>query len=90
MEKYNKTYCAVWILLSALVFSITLVTVLDDVAGVLDPLMDEDSFGLSFIILFFASEVLGFILASMIVNRLPWNNQLNLATARLEMKQIFP
>jgi len=89
MEKYNKTYFAVWILLSALVLSITFVTVLDDVEGLLDPLMAEDSVGLSLIILFFASEILGFILASLVIDHLPLNTQPNLDAAQFRMKPIL-
>lgn len=90
MEKYNKTYFVAWILLSALVLSVALVTVLDDVAGLLDPLMTEDSAGLSFITLFFASEILGFVLASLVVSRLPWNTQPDLAIRQFNIKPIFP
>jgi hypothetical protein len=89
MEKFNKTYFAVWILLSALVLSVALVTMLDDIAGLLDPLMAEDSVGLSFIVLFFASEILGFILASLVIDHLPLNIQPNLDAAQFRMKPIF-
>ncbi len=73
MDRYNKIYFILWLLFSMLVLSVTSVTRLGGLAGVLDPLMTENSVGLSFIIFLLVSELLGFLLASFTISRTSWN-----------------
>ena len=73
MEKYNKVYFALWALFSAMVFFIMLVSVLSQLGEWVD------NFFLSFFLLILFSELLGFGLASLVINRIfaniynPWN-----------------
>lgn len=66
MEKYNKVYFTLWLLFSAATLSLTLVLVVNELGEVLD------NVAISFILLLFASEVIGFILASSVIDRIPW------------------
>ncbi|HVP93381.1 MAG TPA: hypothetical protein VMS94_06555 [Acidobacteriota bacterium] len=65
MEKYNKVYVALWLLFSAIILSFTLAFV----HGELGEILDNDA--LSFFLLFFISDIVGFIFASLAIDRLP-------------------
>jgi hypothetical protein len=73
MEKYNRVYFALWALFSVAVLFITLVSLLNRLGEWLD------NISLSFILLILFSELLGFGLASLAINRMfanihtPWN-----------------
>jgi glucan phosphoethanolaminetransferase (alkaline phosphatase superfamily) len=73
MEKYNRVYFALWALFSVMVFFITLVSVLNQLGEWVDNIF------LSFFLLILFSELLGFGLASLVINRIfaniynPWN-----------------
>jgi hypothetical protein len=66
MEKYNKVYVALWLLFSAITLSFMLTFVLSDLGEILD----NDA--LSFFLLFFTSDVIGFIFASLVIDRISW------------------
>jgi len=66
MEKYNKVYFLLWLLFSAVTLSFMFVFVVNELGEILD------NVGLSFILLFLTSEVIGFILASLTIDRIPW------------------
>jgi hypothetical protein len=66
MEKYNKVYALLWLLFSALTLSFMSILVVNELGEILD------NIGLSFFLLFITSEVIGFILASLAIDRIPW------------------
>ena len=66
MEKYNKVYIALWLLFSAIILSIMLTFV----HGELGEMLDNDN--LSFFLLFFISDIVGFIFASLTIDRISW------------------
>lgn len=66
MEKYNKVYLLLWFLFSAAILSLTAVFVLTQLAEILD------NVGLAFFLLIFTSEIIGVILASLTIDRIPW------------------
>jgi hypothetical protein len=66
MEKYNKVYLLLWFLFSAATLSFTVVFVVNQLAEILD------NVGLAFFLLVFTSEVIGAILASLTIDRIPW------------------
>ena len=74
MEKYNGVYFALWALFSVTVFFITLVFGLNRLGEWVD------NISLSFFLLILFSELLGFGLASLAINRIsaniynPWNH----------------
>ncbi len=68
MEKYNKIYLILWLLFSAVTLSFMLVFVF----SVLAEMLDEATVTLSFFLLFFTSEIIGFAIASLVIDRIPW------------------
>jgi len=73
MEKYNKVYFALWVLLSALTLALLTVLILNSMAPLFE--LDEDLVGegiaLSFLLLLFMSEIIGAGLATFVINRIP-------------------
>jgi hypothetical protein len=74
MEKYNKVYLFLWFLFSAVTLSFAAVFVINQLAEILD------NIGLSFFLLLFTSEIIGFILASLTIDRIPWAYYMHLLT----------
>ena len=74
MERYNKTYFAIWLLLTVITLAFTIVFVLNNLAGMLDvdEAFESEGLALSFFLLFLVSEVIGFILATLTIDRIPW------------------
>jgi hypothetical protein len=74
MERYNKVYFAIWLLFTAITLAFTIVFVLNNLAGMLDvdETFESEGLALSFFLLFLASEVIGFILATSTIDRIPW------------------
>jgi len=74
MEKYNKVYLAVWLLFSAITLAFMIMFVLNNLAVMfdVDENVENEGLGLSFLLLFFTSEVIGFILATLTIDRIPW------------------
>jgi len=70
MEKYNKVYVALWLLFSAIILSFMLTFV----HGELGEMLDNDA--LSFFLLFFTSDVVGFIFASLAIDRVSWTSNM--------------
>jgi hypothetical protein len=68
MEKYNKVYLVLWLLFSAVTLSFMLVFVLNALAEMLD----EATVTLSFFLLFLTSEIIGFAIASLAIDRISW------------------
>ena len=68
MEKYNKVYLLLWLLFSVVTLSFMLVFVLSALAEMLD----EATVTLSFFLLFLTSEVIGFAIASLVIDRISW------------------
>jgi hypothetical protein len=66
MEKYNKVYVALWLLFSAIILSFMLTLV----HGKLGEMLDNDA--LSFFLLFFTSDIVGFIFASLAIDHISW------------------
>jgi hypothetical protein len=66
MEKYNKVYFSLWLLFSAVTLSFMFVFVVNELGEILDDV------ALSFFLLFFTSEVIGFMLASLTIDRISW------------------
>lgn len=65
IEKYNKVYLALWLLLSAVTFFVTFVLLLDPLTEI------YDNMSIWFFFLFFCSEVIGIILSSLIIDHIP-------------------
>jgi hypothetical protein len=74
MEKYNKVYLALWLLLSAITFALMVTFVLNSLAGMidLDETLADEGLAVSFLLLFFISEIIGVILARSTIDRIPW------------------
>jgi len=74
VEKYNKLYLALWLLFSAAVFTLMAVSLLDSLSQALqvDESVENEGLGLSFLLLFFASEIVGFVLATLTIHRISW------------------
>jgi hypothetical protein len=74
MEKYNKVYLALWLLFSAITLAFMIVFALNNLAGMIevDETVENEGLALSFLLLFFASEVIGFILATLTIDRISW------------------
>jgi inner membrane protein involved in colicin E2 resistance len=74
MEKYNKVYVSLWLLFSAITLAFMLMFVLNSLAGMIeaDETVENEGLALSFLLLLFTSEVIGFILASLTIDRIPW------------------
>jgi hypothetical protein len=72
MEKYNKVYLALWLLFSVTTLAFMLMFVLNNLGGMieLDENLENEGLVLSFFLLFFTSEVTGFILASSTIDRI--------------------
>jgi hypothetical protein len=68
MEKYNKVYFALWLLFSAATLSFMMVFVL----STLTEMFDEGIVTMSFFLMLFASEVIGFAIASLVIDRVSW------------------
>jgi hypothetical protein len=68
MEKYNKVYLVLWLLFSAVTLSFMLVFVL----SALSEILDEANVTLSFFLLFLTSEIIGFAIASLAIDRISW------------------
>jgi len=68
MEKYNKVYLILWLLFSAVTLSFMLTFIL----SVLAEMLDEATVTLSFFLLFFTSEIIGFAIASLVIDRISW------------------
>jgi hypothetical protein len=65
IEKFNKVYLLLWLLLSTAALFIAL-------ALLLDPLTEiYDNVAIWFFFLFFCSEIIGFVLSSLIVDHIP-------------------
>jgi inner membrane protein involved in colicin E2 resistance len=74
MEKYNKVYLALWLLFIAITFALMVTFVLNSLAVMidLDEVLEGEGLALSFLLLFFISEVVGVTLASLTIDRIPW------------------
>jgi hypothetical protein len=74
MEKYNKVLLGLWVLFSAVTFGILVTLILNSMAPLLDldEMLVDEGVAVSFLLLFFISEVLGVILAAKTIDRLPW------------------
>jgi inner membrane protein involved in colicin E2 resistance len=74
MEKYNKMYLALWLLFSAITLAFLSVFVLSSLGGILevDENLEGEGLVLSFFLLFFISEIVGFILARSTIDRASW------------------
>lgn len=77
MEKYNKVYVALWLLFSAIILSFMLTFV----HGELGEMLDNDA--LSFFLLFFTSDIVGFIFASLAINHISWTYNLSAISAMI-------
>jgi len=74
MEKYNKVYFALWLLFSAITLTVMATALLNSMAAMieLDEVLVDEGLALSFLLLFFISEIIGVILASLTIDRIPW------------------
>jgi hypothetical protein len=74
MEKYNKVYLALWLLFSAITLAVMATVLLNSMAVMLDldEVLVDEGLALSFLLLFFISEIIGVILASLTIDRIPW------------------
>jgi len=68
MEKCNKVYLVLWLLFSAVTLPFMLVFVLNTLAEMLD----EVTVTLSFFLLFLTSEIIGFAIANLVIDRISW------------------
>jgi hypothetical protein len=84
MEKYNKVYLALWLLFSAIVLLFMLVFLLGQLAETLDSeILENAGLALSFLLLFVASEIVGFVLATLAIDRISWAYCMNAIVAVL-------
>jgi hypothetical protein len=83
MEKYNKVYLALWLLFSAIILSFMLTFALGELAEILDNVT------LSFFLLFLTSDVIGFIFASLIIDRISWAYNVRLIFALISHRTII-
>ena len=74
MEKYNKVYLALWLLFSAITLAVMATVLLNSMAVMidLDEVLVDEGLAVSFLLLFFISEIIGVILASLTIDRIPW------------------
>ncbi len=74
MEKYNQVYLALWLLFSAITFALMVIFVLSSLAVMidLDEVLVDEGLAVSFLLLFFMSMVIGFVLATLTIDRIPW------------------
>jgi hypothetical protein len=72
MEKYNKVYVVLWLLFSAIILSFMLTFVLNELGEMLD------NEALSFFLLFFTSDVIGFIFASLAIDHISWTHNMRI------------
>ena len=79
MERYNKVYFALWLLFIAVTLAFTIMFVHNNLAGMLevDELIENEGLALSFLLLFLTSAVVGFILATLTIGRIPWAYQMH-------------
>jgi hypothetical protein len=79
MEKYNKVYLALWLLFVAITFALMVTFVLNSLAVMidLDEALEDEGLALSFLLLFFVSEIIGVILARLAIDRIPWAYQMH-------------
>jgi len=77
MERYNKVYLALWLLFSAVTLAVMTTFVLNNLAGMIevDEMLENEGLALSFLLLFFTSMVIGVILATLAIDRIPWAYQ---------------
>jgi hypothetical protein len=73
-ERYNKVLFGLWVLFSAVTFAILVMLVLNSMAALLelDEMLVDEGVAMSFLLLFFVSEIVGAILASKTIDRVPW------------------
>jgi hypothetical protein len=74
MEKYNKVYFGLWLLFIAITLAFTIISVHNNLAGMLevDEMLENEGLALSFLLLFLTSVIVGFILATLTIDRVPW------------------
>jgi len=74
MEKYNKVYFGLWLLFIGVTLAFTMMFVHNSLAGMLDvdEIVENEGLALSFLLLFLTSEVVGLILATLTIDRIPW------------------
>jgi hypothetical protein len=74
VEKYNKVYFALWLLFSAITLGVMATVLLNSMAVMidLDEVLADEGLALSFLLLFFISEIIGAVLATITINRIPW------------------
>ena len=79
MERYNKVYFALWLLFIAVTFAFTIVFALNNLAGIIevDESIENEGLALSFFLLFLTSIIVGFILATLTIDRIPWAHQMH-------------
>jgi len=79
MERYNKVYFALWLLFIAVTLAFTIMFVHNNLAGMLevDELIENEGLALSFLLLSLSSAVVGFILATLTIDRIPWAYQMH-------------
>ncbi len=73
-DRYNKVLLGLWVLFSAAIFAILVTLVLNSMAPLLDldEMLVDEGVAVSFLLLFFVSEIVGVILASKTIDRVPW------------------
>jgi phosphotransferase system glucose/maltose/N-acetylglucosamine-specific IIC component len=75
MKKYNKVFLSLWLLFSAITLAFMIVFVLNNLAGMIgdvEEMIENEGSALSFFLLFFASEIIGFIVASLVIDHVHW------------------
>jgi len=74
MEKYNKVYLALWLLFSAITLAVMATVLLNSMAVLidLDEVLVDEGLAVSFFLLFFVSEIIGAVLATLTIDRIPW------------------
>jgi hypothetical protein len=74
MEKYNKVYLALWLLFSAITLAVMATVLLNSMAVMidLDEVLVDEGLAVSFFLLFFISEIIGAVLATLTIDRIPW------------------
>jgi len=74
MEKYNKVYLALWLLFSAITLAVMATVLLNSMAVMieLDEVLVDEGLAVSFLLMFFVSEIIGVALATLTIDRIPW------------------
>lgn len=74
MEKYNKVYLTLWLLFFAITLAFMTMFVLNNMAGMfeVDEMVENEGIALSFFLLLVTSEVIGFVLVTSTIHRIPW------------------